>query len=107
MPSNIAPAAMKGRRRALTELPSPSMGVQRRPRSWATRLSLAWLFALVDVGVFSVPPLAASKPPPNILLIVMDDIGIDQWQLFGYGGTTAAAMPNITSIAKARIKFGN
>jgi hypothetical protein len=37
----------------------------------------------------------------------MDDMGIDQWALFGYGGGTPAAMPNITSIAQAGIKFHN
>jgi arylsulfatase A-like enzyme len=76
-------------------------------RSWAALLALASLLALIGVGVISGPARAADKPPPNILLIVMDDIGIDQWQLFGYGGPTATAMPNITAIAKAGIKFGN
>ena len=44
---------------------------------------------------------------PNILLIVMDDIGVDQWKLFGYGGVTPAATPNIDAIAAAGIKFHN
>ena len=37
----------------------------------------------------------------------MDDIGIDQWSLFGYGGATPAAMPNITAIAQVGLKFRN
>jgi arylsulfatase A-like enzyme len=37
----------------------------------------------------------------------MDDIGIDQWSLFGYGGGTAASTPNIEAIARAGIKFHN
>lgn len=108
MPSNITPATMKGWRGILTRLPSPSTRTHRHRRLRAVLLSLAWLFALVGGGVFSPwSSFAASKPLPNILLIVMDDIGIDQWQLFGYGGATSAAMPNITSIAKSGIKFGN
>ncbi|MGO8843690.1 MAG: sulfatase-like hydrolase/transferase [Methyloceanibacter sp.] len=82
-------------------------GARHQWRSWAVLLTLASLLALVGVGIVSWPVSAASKRPPNILLIVMDDIGIDQWQLFGYGGTTPAAMPNVTSIARAGIKFGN
>ncbi len=37
----------------------------------------------------------------------MDDIGIDQWRLFGYGDGNPAAMPNIGAIAQAGIKFHN
>ena len=44
---------------------------------------------------------------PNIVLVLMDDIGIDQWSLFGYGGGTAASTPNIAAIARAGIKFHN
>ena len=65
------------------------------------------MLALIGVGVVPGPACAAKNPPPNILLIVMDDIGIDQWKLFGYGGTTPAAMPNIAAIAKAGIRFQN
>jgi hypothetical protein len=28
----------------------------------------------------------AAKQRPNILFIIMDDVGIDQIQIFGYGG---------------------
>ena len=108
MPPNITPAAIKGRRRAQTGSSVPSTPRARRHRrSWAALLIFASLLALVGVGVVPGPICAANKPLPNILLIVMDDIGIDQWQLFGYGGTTPAAMPNIDAIAKAGIKFQN
>ncbi len=36
-----------------------------------------------------------------------NDIGIDQWKLFGYGGNTPAATPNIDAIAQAGVKFHN
>jgi hypothetical protein len=48
-----------------------------------------------------------SKPHPNILFIIMDDVGIDQLQTFGYGGGTPPATPNITQIADAGIRFRN
>ena len=47
------------------------------------------------------------KSRPNIVLVLMDDIGIDQWQLFGYGGTNPAATPNIAAIANGGIMFHN
>ncbi len=71
------------------------------------RRSLAALLALVGIGVASGPVLAADKPLPNILFIVTDDIGIDQWQLFGYGEGVLARTPNINAIAAAGIKFNN
>lgn len=45
--------------------------------------------------------------PPNILLVIMDDVGIDQMKSFGYGGSTPPALPNIDAVAEAGIKFRN
>jgi hypothetical protein len=87
-------------------LPSKPMA-HRQWRRWAAVLIFASLLALGGVGVVSGLVKAAGNPPPNILLIVMDDIGIDQWSLFGYGGATPAAMPNIAAIAQRGIKFHN
>src|SRR5258708_29658164 len=36
----------------------------------------------------------AAKQRPNILFIIMDDVGIDQMQIFGYGGGAAAHGPH-------------
>jgi hypothetical protein len=47
---------------------------------------------------------------PNILFIIMDDVGIDQMRIFGYGGLTpnsAPNTPNIDTIARAGIRFRN
>jgi hypothetical protein len=44
---------------------------------------------------------------PNILFIIMDDVGIDQMTIFGYGGTDAAKTPNIDAIATAGVRFRN
>ncbi|HRO88245.1 MAG TPA: sulfatase-like hydrolase/transferase, partial [Chiayiivirga sp.] len=69
--------------------------------------------------VISMLPLGASmaqdgifgdgfeSPPPNILFVVMDDVGIDQMAAFGYGGGSAPPMPNIGAVAEAGVKFRN
>ncbi len=48
-----------------------------------------------------------AERPPNVVLVLMDDMGIDQWQLFGYGGLTPPSMPNIRSVAEAGVQFHN
>jgi len=50
--------------------------------------------------------------PPNILFIVMDDVGIDQMKIFGYGGRKIPPInpprtPNIDAIARAGVRFRN
>ena len=37
----------------------------------------------------------------------MDDVGIDQMQIFGYGGATPPRTPNIDAIARAGVRFRN
>ena len=44
---------------------------------------------------------------PNILFFVLDDVGIDQMSVFGYGGATAPRMPNVEAIANAGVRFRN
>ena len=58
------------------------------------------VLALTSCGG-SNSPVATKDQPPNILFIIMDDVGIDQMQAFGYGGATPPATPNITQIADA------
>lgn len=49
---------------------------------------------------------AATKP--NILFVVMDDVGVDQLKLFGYGGGSAPAQtPILNSLAEAGVVFRN
>lgn len=50
---------------------------------------------------------AAAKDPPNIVFIIMDDVGIDQMKAFGYGGPTPARMPNFETIMKHGVAFTN
>lgn len=44
---------------------------------------------------------------PNILFLVMDDVGIDQMKIFGFGGDNPPKMPNIDAIALAGVRFRN
>src|SRR4051794_35201973 len=48
-----------------------------------------------------------SKKQPNILFIILDDVGIDQMKIFGYGGLTPPSTPNIDAIAHAGVRFRN
>jgi len=62
----------------------------------------------LSLVVFAHAQISASFPPeptshsagqgggkqrPNILFIIMDDVGIDQMQIFGYGGGTPPSTP--------------
>ena len=48
-----------------------------------------------------------ANPTPNILFVILDDVGMDQMQVFGYGGETPPETPNIDRIASAGIRFHN
>ena len=53
-------------------------------------------------------PGPSEATPPNILLVIMDDVGIDQLQSMGYGGTALPTQtPNIDDIASAGVRFRN
>lgn len=56
-----------------------------------------------DHGIPIDPPTSL----PNILFIVLDDFGVDQLPVFGYGGATPARTPNIDAIAQAGLRFRN
>lgn len=58
--------------------------------------------------------IAHAKPPtkPNILFVVMDDVGVDQLSLFGYGGMGVGALappktPSLDALAKVGVMFRN
>ena len=57
-------------------------------------------------------PDPAPEPPPsaelpNILFIVIDDLGVDQLSQYGFGGVTPPATPNIDAIAESGVRFRN
>jgi hypothetical protein len=50
---------------------------------------------------------AETASKPNIFFIIMDDVGIDQMKVFGFGGTIPASLPNINLIAQKGVMFTN
>ena len=70
-------------------------------------LSILYSLGLLGAVSTTTSVYAAAKSTPNILFIIMDDVGIDQMKSFGYGGQTPAAMPNIDALAKKGIRFRN
>lgn len=50
---------------------------------------------------------ASETQPPNILFIIMDDVGVDQMSAFGYGGSTPPSIPTIDTIARNGVRFSN
>jgi hypothetical protein len=59
----------------------------------SVRLILMNLIAAAGLGNIAIARAASNSKLSNIVLVIMDDIGIDQWKLFGYGGDTPAALP--------------
>jgi len=68
-----------------------------------TSLALG-LAAALPAHAFPARPHPAT---PNILFVIMDDVGIDQMRLFGYGGATPPATPVIDGIAGGGVAFRN
>jgi hypothetical protein len=72
------------------------------------RVAMVALLALILPGCSDDDDGGApSTSTPNILFIIMDDVGIDQMEIFGYGGETPPRTPNITAIADNGIRFRN
>ncbi|TEA77721.1 sulfatase-like hydrolase/transferase [Allopusillimonas ginsengisoli] len=75
--------------------------------------ALAVTFAALTLSACDSSHHTASNDPqpdpqrPNILFVVLDDLGVDQLPVFGYGGITPAQTPNIDAIAHAGVRFRN
>lgn len=54
----------------------------------------------------AAPPAPAAQTP-NILFVIMDDVGVDQMSAFGYGGIEAPVTPSIDTLANAGVRFRN
>ena len=68
---------------------------------------------MLFVALTIVSAVASAAPaPPNILLVIMDDVGVDQMASFGYGGlglqvAPPPSMPSIDAIAGQGLRFRN
>ena len=75
-----------------------------------TRRSIAGavaLLALLAAGCGSQSSEPATPATPNILFFVIDDVGVDQMKLYGYGGADAPRTPVIDAVAEQGVKFTN
>lgn len=81
-------------------------------------LKLVKLFSLLAIsailsscgggsGSGSASNSSADAATPNILFVIMDDVGVDQMASFGYGGPVPPNMPNMDAIANSGIRFRN
>jgi hypothetical protein len=50
---------------------------------------------------------ALGKAKPNIIFVILDDVGIDQLATFGNGGVLPPKTPNLNLIARSGVKFTN
>ncbi len=72
------------------------------------RYAMLAMLAVLSGGIAAFAGHADAAPkPPNILFIVMDDVGVDQMKVMGYGGETPPATPNIDTIAGSGVRFHN
>ncbi|MBC5785808.1 sulfatase-like hydrolase/transferase [Ramlibacter sp. USB13] len=51
--------------------------------------------------------LPGAPPRPNILFVILDDVGVDQMASFGYGGPVPPHVPNMDAVAAAGVRFRN
>ena len=65
----------------------------------------AWLYFQATAAMSEQP--ASVQRHPNILFVIMDDVGIDQLRSFGYGGLTPAHTPVLDIVARQGIRFRN
>src|SRR5690554_8113404 len=86
--------------------------------STAWYLALLTTFTLVGCNGSSSdpepsPPVVVDPDPdpvelsPNILFVIMDDVGIDQLDVMGYGGVNPPQTPSINAVAEAGVGFVN
>jgi hypothetical protein len=91
-----------------SDRPEQSAARHRPQGARLARPAMLALLTLLLAVLASVSGQAEAAPTtPNILFIIMDDVGIDQMQAFGYGGDTPPATPNIETIANAGVRFHN
>jgi len=74
-----------------------------------TRKVLLAAVSLLLTAWVMVPSRAETRQaePPNILLIILDDVGIDLFQSFGFGGGEASRTPAMDTISSGGLRFRN
>src|SRR5690349_17104370 len=68
-------------------------------------LAMLVLGSLGFAGTAQVSLATGPISRPNILFVIMDDVGIDQMRSFGYGGVTPPATPVLDLVAGHGVRF--
>lgn len=55
----------------------------------------------------SATPFSDGYQMPNIIFIIADDVGVDQFRSFGFGGAEAPEVPTLDTLANAGVRFAN
>ena len=77
------------------------------PRLTCNLVLVGLLGSLAGIVLPGLAGAATDGDPPNILFIIMDDVGIDQMRVFGYKEDNQPRTPNIDAIAQAGVRFRN
>lgn len=64
------------------------------------------VFASVVVATLAAG-IVPARAAPDILFVILDDVGVDQLPIFGYGGAKPPSVPNMAKIAAAGVRFSN
>jgi hypothetical protein len=65
------------------------------------------LSVLLSCGSSSSGGSTQPASTPNILFVIMDDVGIDQMASFGYDADDQPSMPNLLTVARSGVRFRN
>jgi hypothetical protein len=83
----------------------------RRRKVNSAVVACAAIVPTIGLGLFACTQVAARAAPssshPNILFIILDDIGIDQLRAFNPDAIDQVQTPNLQAIADAGVKFTN
>lgn len=86
-------------------------GVLQETLQRCSRVACGLLTLLSSIAPVAAAPrteTSSAKPNhPNVLFVILDDVGIDQMEAFGYGGITPPNTPNINVIANKGLRFRN
>lgn len=78
----------------------------RKAAWWQALWAVAALLVLGSCGG-SGGGAGGGSAAPNILFVIMDDVGVDQMASFGYGGPVPPHIPNMDAVASAGVRFRN
>jgi arylsulfatase A-like enzyme len=76
-------------------------------KHWQAAVAFKFVLAALLGTLLGTMVLAAADQPPNVLFIILDDVGIDQMRIFGYSEDNQPRTPNIDTIAHAGVRFRN